>query len=92
MTSRTDNDQKGTTMIKLPEPDECWSPNEVHQILLAFQTGELVPKGEAERSPEIKITNDEIIFQGYPIATLSSGPVPATVMAKFIEEITGEIL
>lgn len=79
-------------MIKLPDPDNCWSPSEVHDILLAFHTGDLIPKGEAERSPEIKVIDDEIIFEGYSVATISYGPVPATVMAKFIEEIAGEIL
>jgi hypothetical protein len=87
-------------MIKLPEPDECWSPNEVHQILLAFQSGQLVPKeGVEDERLQIKIEDRRIIFRGYNVGVIApriSDPryvhldiVPATVLDAFSDLLLG---
>ena len=69
-------------MIKLPDPDELWSPADVHNILLAFATNELVPKPKDERL-EIKIINNMVLFRGYTVAVLTQVAVPETVKADF---------
>jgi hypothetical protein len=69
-------------MIKLPDPDDTWSPSEVHDILLAYSTGQLVPKTEDERQG-IMIINNMVLFRGYTVAALTQVAVPETVKADF---------
>lgn len=75
-------------MIKLPEPDDTWSPSEVHDILLAFSTGQLIEAKPDERL-EIKILNGWIVFRGFHVARLEQASTPATVMFDFQDLVLG---
>ncbi len=77
-------------MIKLPEPDDTWSPSEVHDILLAYSTGQLVPKTEDERL-QITIKDSGIWFRGYCVGQVFDNGVscPATIRDAFLDLLLG---
>lgn len=82
--------------IKLPDPEECWTPSEVHDILLAFTTGQLVEKKADERAT-ITIRSGRVQFRGYIVALLAPSlpedsplkSIPQTIAHDFQDLLLG---